>query len=257
MGIHPDIVASFEHRREHAWNKIRWSVPASVRRGKFLDIGCGIGNGLVAALQHGFESAVGIDRDFKEFTWFNIADFDPLAKSYDVDPAKALLIEADLFTTKFAPASFDCVFLLDSIEHVPDPKAFIEQAAQYVAPGGVLLIDTCPLFYSKVGHHLFNHLSPATYPWAHLRPDFLDLVKEHAVDDWSWQRFDELNKVTHRSVRDAVIGSGLKVIFEHRGAADATDAALLDKHRANLDLTGVPYEAALLEDWLLIVSQRS
>jgi SAM-dependent methyltransferase len=243
----------FEARRQHAWNKICWSVPESSRRGRFLDIGCGIGNGLVAALQHGFTTAVGIDRDFKEFAWFDVSHFDTYCSAYGVEPTRAIMVEGDLFNTNFAPRGFECVFMLDSIEHVPDPHAFIETAARYVAPGGVLLIDTCPLFYSKVGHHLFNYLSPERYPWAHFRRDFNELIVEHKVDEWSLHRFRELNGVTHDQVRKSLLTSGLQIASEHRSTASEKDVALLEEHRPKLDLSAIADEKLLFEDWILIV----
>jgi SAM-dependent methyltransferase len=251
-----ELASQFESRREHAFNKILWCVPKDVKRGRFLDIGCGVGNGLVAALQHGFATAVGIDRDLNEFPWFDSENFDRYCETYGVNPSQAILIEGDLFKTKLNSFGFECVFMLDSIEHVPDPSAFIQAAAQYVAPGGVLLIDTCPLYFSKAGGHLFNHFDPEELPWVHLRSDFADLLARRRVDNWSIQRYAELNKVTHQEVRDAVAASGLEIVLEHRSTRNDKEAALLEANRAFLDFAKIPYEDLLFEDWLLIVGRR-
>lgn len=245
----------WEDRRRHAYGKIARHVPAKLRKGKLLDIGCGVGNGVVAGLQHGFSCAVGIDRDFGEFGWWNVAEFDAVCRSYRADPAKALLLEADLFSLHFPEGHFDCVLLLDSIEHVPDPARFIDYAARATKPNGVVLIDTSPLYYSRSGHHLFSYFSPDTHPWAHLRRDFDDLVRELQVDDWSLQRFRELNKVTHQGVRDAVERAGLEIIEEERGRECDALRALLDAHCPRLDLEGVD-ERTLYEEWLLLVSRK-
>ena len=37
---------------------------------------------------------------------------------------------------------YDCVLLLEVIEHVPDPRSFLEEVTKLVAPGGYLLITT-------------------------------------------------------------------------------------------------------------------
>ncbi|GEP01878.1 class I SAM-dependent methyltransferase [Methylobacterium haplocladii] len=247
---------SFEQRRSHAWSKIKWSVPETVKRGRFLDIGCGIGNGVVAALQHGFQTAIGIDRDLAEFPWVDVGGFDRRCENLGIDPARAILIGADLFKTSFPDRSFDCVFMLDSIEHVPDPSAFIAEAARYVAPGGVLLIDTCPLYYSALGAHLWGYLDPNVYPWAHLRSDFAELTQRAEIDEWTSIRVEELNRVTHDEIRRGVVASGLDIQFEHRSAPTPETSALLEQHRSNLDWSKIPDEGLLFEDWILIVGQR-
>src|SRR5690606_9814412 len=131
-----------EERRRHAWQKLRDCLPADRFRGRLLDIACGTGNGVVAGLELGFDLAVGVDRSFSEFGWFRVEDFDKICAAYGVNAARGLLVEADVFQASFPQQSFDCVMMLDSIEHVPEPKRFIELAANYVAPGGFLIIDT-------------------------------------------------------------------------------------------------------------------
>lgn len=244
----------FESRRQHAWNKIEWHTPKD-KRGRFLDIGCGPGNGVVAAIQHGFSMAIGIDRDMHEFPDFR-SGFNELCRHYGVPADKGILIEADIFQTNFTPSSFDCVLFLDSIEHVPNPEAFINYGAKAVAPGGVLVVDTCPLYYSKVGHHLFGSLPAEQYPWAHFRRDFVDLCAERGVDAWSMQRYKELSGVTHQQVRDMMQAAGLEIIQEHRSLPTDTDLELLEANRKHLKLDGID-ESLLFEDWVLLVGRKT
>ncbi|MBZ9649637.1 class I SAM-dependent methyltransferase [Sphingobium sp. 3R8] len=249
------IPSDFEGRRQHALNKIQDHIEPGAHAGRFLDIGCGSGNGVIAALQAGFKTAVGIDRSFTGFSWFIIEEFDKICKVYDIDAARSLMIEADIFKCKLQPKSFSCVMMLDSIEHVPNPKAFIDVAANYVAPGGYFLLDTCPLFYSNVGHHLFDDFGPEKFPWAHLRKDFTNLVEEHKVSSWSMQYFEELNKVTHAELIRYVVDAGLEIIKEHKQLPTQETMALLEENRDFLNLEGVD-EATLFEDWILLVAQR-
>lgn len=254
--VRDELLRQFEPRRRHAYEKIRWLIPTQDLRGRFLDIGCGCGNGLVAALQLGFDSAVGVDRSFSEFIWFTAQDLDDLCRHYDVSPAKATLIEADLFNMSLQPEAFNCVLMLDSIEHVPEPRRFINAAARYVAPGGYLLIDTCPLFYSKQGHHLWDYFPPKTLPWVHLRKDWPDILRRTPlVSAWSMDRFNELNKVTHDQIRHFVLDTGLEIVTEHRDFATTEDVALLDEHRESLNFSELD-ERVLFEAWILLVSRR-
>lgn len=254
-GISPDVIQAFEQRRQHAFNKLYWCVPDELKSGRLLDIGCGIGNGLVAGLQIGFKSTLGVDRDLNEFVWFKPDMFVGVCRHYGVDPAKAKLIEGNIFEIPISD-TFDVVLMLDSIEHVPDPMAFIDKAASFVAPGGVLLIDTCPLFYSTAGAHLFSDFPPEQYPWVHLRKDFDDLCRERGVSDWSMQRYHELNKVTHDQIRSRVIGNGLTIIHEDRGKETAEARVTLETHRPILNLSGI-MEHLLFEDWILLVGRRT
>ncbi|MDR1072414.1 MAG: class I SAM-dependent methyltransferase, partial [Treponema sp.] len=95
-------------RVRHAYEKIKWFIPEDVRRGRFLDIGCGTGNGVIAGLQHGVTFAVGVDRNFAEFGHeYDVREVPDLCIAQGVDPKKALLLEANIFESRFAPQSFD------------------------------------------------------------------------------------------------------------------------------------------------------
>ena len=248
----PELLEMFEGRRQHAFNKIEWHVPKNLR-GRFLDIGCGVGNGVVAALQHGFAMAVGIDRNLDEFPTFGLP-VDRMCQEYGLDRNCALLIERDIFKIGIKPGTFECVLMLDTIEHVPDPASFIAYAANCLAPGGVLLVDTCPLYYSPTGAHLFNHFDQKAIPWVHLRHDFEDMVRSRGVDEWTMTRVEELNRVTHTEIRNAFTDAGLIVIQEHRSAPSPETTRMLDENRHLLNLDGID-ESLLFEDWILLVGQ--
>lgn len=58
---------------------------------------------------------------------------------------------------------FDVITYLDVIEHVPDPQAEIDRAASFLAPGGILVLDT-----PDADHEDFKRLGLA---WHHMRPE--------------------------------------------------------------------------------------
>ncbi len=66
-------------------------------------------------------------------------------------------------STRFAPASFDVVALIDVIEHLPDPSAAIRKAAELLRPGGLLYIVTPNIesFSSKIMRGAWWGLRPA------------------------------------------------------------------------------------------------
>lgn len=244
----------FNDRYQHAYNKIQFHIPESLRSGRFLDIGCGMGNAVVAALKHGANLALGVDRSLEEFGHhFSASEFPLICQHYNVDPRKSLLLQANIFDLGFYDNGFDYIFMLDSIEHVPDPKRFIDFAFQAVKPGGVFLLDTCPLYYSKGGHHLWGYFPVDTLPWAHLRYDFNHQLS--SVDQWSLERFHELNKTTHSQVRNYIIEAGFEIQEEVRREADPESRRKLEECRPYLNLNGID-ERCLFEDWILIVGKK-
>ncbi|MGW8204652.1 hypothetical protein ACWGM0_19185 (plasmid) [Sphingomonas bisphenolicum] len=75
------IPSDFEGRRQHALNKIQDHIEPGAHAGRFLDIGCGSGNGVIAALQAGFKAAVGIDRSLQDFLGSALKNSITFAKS--------------------------------------------------------------------------------------------------------------------------------------------------------------------------------
>lgn len=52
------------------------------------------------------------------------------------------------------PTSFDVVFGLSIIEHIPHPQRFLQQVRAALKPGGIALFEGYPLWSSALGHHL-------------------------------------------------------------------------------------------------------
>jgi SAM-dependent methyltransferase len=247
-------IPKFTERYQHAHNKIQWHIPAELRSGKFLDIGCGTGNGVVAALKHGASIAVGVDRSFREFAHdFDPSEFPSICEHFGVEHSKSLLLEGSIFDFSLEYGAFDYAMMLDSIEHLPDPRSFVNYAYSSLRKGGAFIIDTCPLYYSPGGHHLWHYFPQAELPWAHLRKDFKQRLS--AVDKWSLDRFHELNKVTHDHVIGFFTDAGFEIELEHRSNGNDEMRAALERFRPELVLDGIP-ENILLEDWILVVGRK-
>ena len=254
MGI--TDVAEFDRRLAHAYGKLLWHVPEQARTGKLLDIGCGMGAGIVAALKHGACFAVGIDRDLREFGHhFSPQEFAGLCQRHGVSDSRALLLAADVFDIDFEAAGFDCVLMLDAIEHVPDPGRFVSLAYACLKEGGHFLVDTCPLYFSPVGHHLWQWFPEGSDPWAHLRPDFHSRAAAMGIDEWSMARFRELNRVTHDALREAFLKAGFTIADEVRSAPTPERRKAFEHVRASLDLAGIR-EEWLFEDWILLAGRK-
>lgn len=96
--------------------------------GRVLDVGCGPGFLLDAAVAMGYE-AWGIDP-----SGYAVA----LARETHGDRVQVGVLE----NAPFAPASFDLVVAQDAFEHVYTPRLFLDAAHRLLKPDGVLAITT-------------------------------------------------------------------------------------------------------------------
>jgi SAM-dependent methyltransferase len=247
----------FETRFREARDAIRSHVPRAVRRGAFLDIGCGTGNGVVAALASGARCAVGIDIDLGLFAHdIDFDEFPDICRKFGADPRRAVLIEGDLLSLRFRPATFDYCLMFDSAEHLPQPHRFIERAYDLLAEGGCFVIDASPLYYSATGHHMFDLFDGVQDPWPHLMPGFEQRARALGANDWLMSCYRTLNRVTADELYDACRRAGFTVLKENRQAESAELAALLDRHIGSFDPTIKVERRWLFEQSIQIVAQK-
>ena len=129
--ITPEILA-FERRQLEASRAFMTTlVPTRADAGRplrFVDIGCGSGASVRAAVDLGWE-ALGIDIDPQLIH----AGRDQLG----VDLRCVPVLDSDL-----PPGSFDFVRLRDVVEHLPNPLAVLSKVGELLAPDGVALFVT-------------------------------------------------------------------------------------------------------------------
>lgn len=100
-----------------------------VRGRRVLDIACGEGYGSAAMLEAGAASVVGVDIAEKAV--------EHARRKYGVDARVG-----DAARIPLNDASVDLVVSFETIEHVPDPDAFLDECKRVLAPGGTILIST-------------------------------------------------------------------------------------------------------------------
>ena len=156
--------------------RIRWSCPPWIGAGRYLDVGCGSGGSLGVARALGWRVA-GIEMDDAAAT---------LARRFTDE-----LHVGDILTAPFVPGRFDVVTAFHVLEHVPDPIAVARRMLEWLAPGGLLIVEVpnaggwgARLFGGAwAGLELPRHLS-------HFTPATLEAVIEKAGGRvvWAWHQ---------------------------------------------------------------------
>jgi SAM-dependent methyltransferase len=141
----PRILESFA-RFENNWES-----------SKVLDFGCGAG-GLTTYLGCRFREAWGIDVDADKIEFGNQ---EAKARSR----RNVTLVAYDGKKLPFEAGSFDYVFSVDVMEHLPEPSRFVAEFARVLRQGGLFLVSFGPQWRHPHGKHMWNRL-PGW--WTHL-----------------------------------------------------------------------------------------
>lgn len=120
------------------------------RRASVLEIGCAPGIWLAWLAQTLDVRASGID--------YSVRGVESARKLFASLSLTADLRYEDVFSTSFAPASFDVVYSIGVIEHFDDPAPLVRLHANLIKPGGRVLI-TIPRFRG-VYEFLRRHCDP-------------------------------------------------------------------------------------------------
>ncbi len=106
--------------------RLSWDCPPWRGQGRYLDVGCGSGGALGVARALGWRTA-GIEVD---------AGAAEKARRFADE-----LHVGDALTAPFAPARFDVVTAFHVLEHVPDPVGMTRRMLEWLAPGGLLIVE--------------------------------------------------------------------------------------------------------------------
>lgn len=113
-------IQGFRSRVEQIWKHY-------IHRGKLLDLGCAAGYFLEAAKPY-FE-VVGVE----------LSDY---AARYAREVFGHTVITGEVFDGKFPSNYFDVVTMWDVIEHLPNPRAVVQEIYRILKPRGLLVIST-------------------------------------------------------------------------------------------------------------------
>lgn len=115
--------------RENFWTYLRPATPEFFHGRLGLDAGCGFGRHIYHAASYGAEM-VGVD--------FSRA-IDATRKNTRHLP-NVHLVQADIYRLPFSPGTFDFVYSVGVLHHLPQPPRGFAALAAFVRPGGMLFV---------------------------------------------------------------------------------------------------------------------
>jgi len=133
-----EVYISEERGRRMAAKILLKKIERYKRGGKILDVGCATGFLLDEAKQRGWQ-AYGVELSHWAVTYGK--------EHFNLNIFEGLLKEAE-----FPPNHFDAIVLMDSLEHLPNPKKTLEELRRILKPNGILCISTPDIdsFLSKI-----------------------------------------------------------------------------------------------------------
>lgn len=161
--------SGFSHLQRYLFARERVS-------GRVLDVACGVGYGSYV-LGVGNNIVVGVDISAEAVTEARAQHSRPNV-SFHLGPLDSLPVDTPLF---------DAAVSLETIEHVPDPRALLRDLSTRLKPGGVLVISAPNVFQHTRGNPPVPnhyHLNEPTYDELHgwLAECFI------AVEEWEQTR---------------------------------------------------------------------
>jgi len=128
------------------------------KKGRLLDVGCGEGTLLLAAVEMGWES---------EGTEIASVMVHHIREKFGLTVHQGVLEDFNL-----PEHSFDTIILNHVLEHVSDPRMTLEKIAELLSPGGVVRIEVPNLAsFSNRGKNFQSSFGLKKNPWKHYSPD--------------------------------------------------------------------------------------
>lgn len=115
--------------RENFWNYLRPATPEFLKGRLGLDAGCGFGRHIYQAATHGAEM-IGMD-----FSCAIDASYQNTKHLPNVH-----LVQGDIYAPPFAPGTFDFVYSVGVLHHLPDPGRGAKSLSGLVRQGGTMFV---------------------------------------------------------------------------------------------------------------------
>ena len=188
--------------------RYRWAA-ARVAGADVLELACGAGLGL--ALLAGAAGRV------------VAGDLDPRCLAPARSRHDAALLRCDARRAPFRDGSFDVVLLFEAVYYLPDPDAFVREAARLLRPGGRVLL-TAP-------NPTWPAFAPSPQSYAYFGPDgFVTLFARHGFTTRCWGAFPQAGSTGRQRFLGAVRRTATRLgLVPRDGARTEAVRALLKR----------------------------
>jgi SAM-dependent methyltransferase len=138
-----------------------------VRNKQVADIACGTGYGTQMLAEAGAKSVLGMDIS-ADAVRYSRQTYDGPNLSYAVADAQNLATVRD--------AEFDVIVSFETIEHLTDVEAYLDELKRTLRPGGTLLISTPDRRIASVLHPFLGHPKNPFHVREYTKSEFLGLL---------------------------------------------------------------------------------
>jgi SAM-dependent methyltransferase len=111
-------------------------------------------------------------------------DVTPGGVQYSRDVLGLDVAQADFLDLPEEPESFDAICMWDTVEHLPHPVRFIEKAARWLKPGGVLVMSTgdAGSLVARIRGERWRQIHPPTHLYYFSRGTLTQAVKQAGLE---------------------------------------------------------------------------
>ena len=127
----PDTERSHKEKYPDHWERYEFAGSYALSR-RVLDVACGCGYGTALLSKKSGIKALGLDLDGEAINW---------AKYHYGKFAEYIQVDQDEYWP-LKNKKFDLVVSLETIEHVPNPKTFLNAIYNALQPNGILVLST-------------------------------------------------------------------------------------------------------------------
>jgi SAM-dependent methyltransferase len=132
------------------------------------DIACGTGYGSKILATNGAYSVYGVDLSEKAVE-YSLNYYNAPNVTFTVGNAQEL--------TALSDSQFDVVVSFETIEHLPNVEAYLDEMARILRPGGTFLVSTPDRRIASVMHCFFGHPANKYHVREYTEREFLNLLQ--------------------------------------------------------------------------------